>query len=265
MATDNRLVTLTPDPSANRAGGNSGSYYSITAGLVDNATYGPISSGGWQVVDRPKQIAATQWFDRAPYKLEMNIILDGSIIDYSSLGSSTSSNPVTPITGAPSGITGSSTTPISDVEQACSQISSWMDPVPTLYEPPFLSVSGPIPGTEKSWILYELEFGEAIRDVQSGKRIQQQIKVILYEYNSPLVTVTTASNYSPAGIAIKKTQSSGANAFTYYTVIKGDTLAKIAAKHKKGSSYIALIKSLNKIRDNSALSSYVGKKIKLPS
>ena len=53
MATDNRLVTLTPDPSANRAGGNSGSYYSITAGLVDNATYGPISSGGWQVVDRP--------------------------------------------------------------------------------------------------------------------------------------------------------------------------------------------------------------------
>ena len=48
-------------------------YSPITVGLIEDSTYGPVSgSGGWQVIDRPKTFAATQWYDRAPFQLEFD-------------------------------------------------------------------------------------------------------------------------------------------------------------------------------------------------
>ena len=283
MATvTNRLVTLEPDTYANTANGVTGSrsagtgFYNITMGLVDNALYGPITSGGWQVVDRPKQVSATQWMDRAPYKLEFTGILDSSVT-------------------AP---TGSSST----VETDCAQLELWMEPLKGLLEPPSIKVDGPLPGTSRTWVLFAIEFQDAIRDFTTGLRIQQQVKITLYEYNPPLATATHISNYSPAdawtqnnlaGVNSSKnptpnlkgtplsfavntgatnTSTAGVNtsyapnltkpSYKLYVVKNGDTLDSIVGK--MGADYGNQILAVNGIRDPAVFQYMLGETIILP-
>ena len=85
-----------------------------------------------------------------------------------------------------------------------------------------------------------------------------------------LTTPVTAATTSSASNTIPSTPStngtvSGAGV-KLYTIKKGDTLQMIASRQKKNNStYIAAIKRLNGIRDDSALAQMVGKVIKLPA
>lgn len=228
------LITLTPNISV---------YNPVTMSLIDQSTYGPISSGGWQVVDRPKTVAATQWSDRSPFQLVMTCMLDHTA------------------TGNTNEIF---------VEQDCAQLESWMDAAPnsTTYEPTTFSIVGPVPGSTSSiiprtWLLFALEFDDAIRDFSTGYRTQQQIKLTCYEYNSPLANAVNSINYSAAAV-FNKTQNATVRGTSLYVIKEGDTLSGIADANNSGVSYVNQIKTLNNIRDEATLKYMVGQTIILP-
>ena len=233
------FITITP------AGSYSGlaSYRPVVVKLMGHATYAPMGSGGWQVVDRPKSTAATQWFDRAPFQLSFEGILDGE----------------------------SHTQPESQnfVDNSCVQIESWLKAVPGLTQPPVFNISGPVPGTEKYWVLFNVEFTDAIRDIVSGSRVTQNVRITLYEYVPPLGRGYTMFGLTPSSEFVSNNTNSSTVVQTSktYTVKKGDTLQKIANANRKKLTvyaYVAAIKNLNKIRDNAQLTTLVGKKIKIP-
>lgn len=282
------FITITPAGAYKNA-----NYTPVIVKLFEHASYGPSGSGGWQVVDRPKSTAATQWFDRSPFQLVFEGILDGESIARGSgqAGFSTYINrssdpnqaygwtwraPGAIAADYPGGLQGtnlSSTDSFSSVDNDCKQIESWLDAVPGYNQPPVFKVSGPVPGTEKYWVVFGVEFMDAIRNNSTGNRIQQHVKFTLYEYIPPL-----ASGYSMFGLTptAEFNQNNNATGGTTtppkatsvaYAVKKGDTLVKIANAHrKKGTTaqWVAQIKVMNKIRDDAALAKLIGKKIKLP-
>jgi hypothetical protein len=262
LSTSSRLITLSPDTYGNVATGKIANpqtgvgYFNITAGLIDHTSYGPISSGGWQVVDRPKQTSATQWFDRAPYKLDLEIILDKSVTNASSdVPSNIASNTHPRVSGG-------EISSLQSVEADCSQLELWLEPIPSILEPPTLKIDGPVPGTERTWFIYALDFTEAIRDFSSGLRVQQRVKITLYEYTSALATSTHTAAYSPAKAWTQNTIGSGVKIASLYTIKTGDTIQSIAGT--SGNNYAQSILEANGLRDPSLLSHMVGEVIVLP-
>jgi hypothetical protein len=262
LATSSRLITLSPDTYGNVATGKIANpqtgvgYFNVTAGLIDHTSYGPISSGGWQVVDRPKQTSATQWFDRAPYKLDLEIILDKSVTStISTVASNIASNTHPRVNGG-------EISSLQSVETDCSQLELWLEPIPSILEPPTLKIDGPVPGTERTWLIYALDFTEAIRDFSSGLRVQQRVKITLYEYTSALATATHTATYSPAKAWTQNTIGSGVKISSLYTIKNGDTIQSIAGK--QGSNYAQSILEANGLRDPALLSHMVGEVIVLP-
>lgn len=234
MANPSALVTLTPISSTNGAPTGSG----ITFGLLGDADYTPASGGqgGWQIIDRPRQVAATQWYDRSPMSLKMDLMISSEIIY---------------------GIGGQS------IELICLIVDGWQDKLPGTNQPPIFAVAGPIPGIQHQWCLYTPDFTDAIRDSQAGFRIQQKVTITLYEYNSPLQTQT--NNPSPAAQAtyIQNQQNSGAGGYMLYTVVAGDTLETIAANLLSNFAEWTEIAALNNLRDPNNL--YPGQVLAIPN
>lgn len=194
--------------------------------LLGDAGYKPASggtTGGWQIVDRPRLVAATQWFDRAPWELDLPLLLDG----------------------------GQGLTPRS-VERDCALLESWTEPSPGQQQPPVLQVSGlSVPGTHRPWVLNVVEFQGAIRDAISGRRTQQAVQLTLWEYSS----TTSGSPLSPLTPAQLAQQALGASTASNipsrrtYIVRQRDTLTSIAAVQMGDSTLWPLIAQANAIRD----------------
>lgn len=223
-----RVVTITPASPAGLSG--------VTFSLVGDATYQPASSGsgGWQTVDRPRNVAAMQWYDRSPKSLDLKMIVSSRTI-YGYEGGS--------------------------IEPQCNLIETWADKVPGTQIPPILNITGPVPGIQYVYCLYNYVFNEAIRDPQAGFRIQQNVELTLYEYNAPLQGILA----SPApAIAWIETAIGQDNQSSYllYTVVSGDTLASIAARFLGNQSEWPEIASLNGLRDPNNVQP--GQTIKLP-
>jgi hypothetical protein len=186
MANINTLVTLTPI-----TGPTTGSYAPVVMSLIDHGNLSPSSSsGGWQVVDRPKSAAATQWFDRSPWQLKFEAYLDKSITTITPVGTSVKEKGISyfdgaaPIVGAQGAQSAVDTGVIGEsIEDYCSQLESWLNPVSGTYQPPIIKVDAkPLPGKSiKYWILYGLDFGESIRNTVGGERVQQKVSITLYE------------------------------------------------------------------------------------
>ncbi len=244
VASPSALLTLTPSsPNA-----PAGTYRPVILGIAGDPPMVPVNgSGGWQVVDRPKQVAATQWYDRPPWQITITAYIDPSV-------------------------TGVSTTPDNDV----AQLMSWTD-APTVtskvIQPPTLTLKGPIRAATKfTWVMYNLEFDEGIRDFQSGALVSQKCIITLYEYNPPFPS--TDVKKSPAGTAQKK---SSAGATKKYVIKAGDTLASIATLQMKGSSLSIAARegaivalnagdsTLNFRSPHQVLNILQGKTIKIPS
>jgi hypothetical protein len=183
------------------------------------------SSGGIQIVDRPRLVAAIQWIDRSPWELDLPLRLD-SEVTYGQPGQ--------------------------NMEVWCNQLVSWMDKSVTTQQPPVLSITGPIPGIEYNWMVYNMDFTTAIRDPVAGFRVQQDVKLTLYEYNAPLQQ--TLNSPSPALAALTQLNNSeGANSYYQYTVRSGDTLSSIAASVLGNYALWTVLGSLNNIRDPNSI------------
>ena len=231
------VLTIKPINTANTE------YFPVRFGLVENAKYGPIGQGGWQIVDRPKMVAATQWFDRSPYSLDFQGVLDNSIT-------------------LPGGI-------MSSVEDDCVQIESWADKIDNELQPPILSISGPVPGQQRLWVMHRFDFLDAIRDPQAGFRIQQIVNLTLYEYSPATGNALSEYSFSPAQTAanaVNNTTYTGTQQFLLYTIKDGDTLDSIcSAWYGKSTDSLKYdIKTFNGIRDEASMLLMSGQVIKLP-
>ena len=219
-------------------------YKPVAIGIAGVVPFNQVTgSGGWQIVNRPRRVSATQWYDRSPFQMVIPGILDNSV-------------------------TNSATSPAEDI----AQIVSWMDAPDvsaTIIEPPTITVRGPVLGTELTWVVYSINIKDALRDKSTGDIIQQLVDITLYEYNPPFPSLQRTS---PTQTASKLNKSSSTK---NYVVKAGDTLAKIATQQMKGVSLSTAESkiidanrndpSLNMRSPNQILTSLVGKTIKIPS
>lgn len=180
------MIPLSPNPA----------YSTVVAALIGDSTYSQVQgSGGWQVVDRPKSHAATQWYDRSPFQISMDLLIDDAFL------------------GQGEGAT----------ETMCQQLESWLelDPLnPGNYQPTTFIMTGPLPGLvtkagAREWFLFNLSFTEAVRK-SANTRIQQKLSVVCYEYSTPIPggnSYATAATASPASAAAKFLTTSGGTAY----------------------------------------------------
>ena len=183
-----QLTVLTPHPLSG------GSYRSISVMSMGVTEMAQVSgSGGVQVIGRPRQVAATQWYDRSPFQLTLNFIMDTSI---------------------------TSSTPINDMDE----MQSWLDAAKTsgtIIQPPYLTITGPTPGTGRRWILSTLTEKSRLY-TPAGGQLQVTGVAVLYEFNPPYPYAST----SPAKNQQKTTSHKTTKT---WTIKPGDTILKIAA------------------------------------
>lgn len=205
--------------------------------LAGDATLSPASSGasgGWQVVDRPKQPAFIQWFDSPPLQIAFSFIIDGH--------------------RGPNNVV--------SVEAGCLNIETLLYPPPGRLQPPVVKLSGPIPplAAYKSWVLYNYKEGAAIR-TGDGYRTQQEFALTFYEFTPPVQS--DLIHLSPSESArIALSSSATLSAKQTYIVRSGDTLQRIAAQVLGNYKLAPNIAALNGIRDPSAIR--VGQTLVLP-
>ncbi len=222
-------VTLTPVVPNNLPG--------LTFALRGDATYAPATggTGGWQIVDRPRLVAATQWYDRSPMQLTLPLLIDSTVI-YG--------------------------TPNQSVEQQCMTVDSWQQRAVGADMPPIFSISGPVAGIQRLWCLYQLSMDKAIRDPDAGFRVQQSVDLTMYEYNSPWQGVLGTPSPAEQYVIGLTSNDLGAQSFLLYTVVAGDTLSSIAAAWLGNWEDWTEIATLNNIRD--PLNILPGQALKLP-
>lgn len=206
----------------------------ITFGLLGDADLTRSGGGGWQVVDRPRRKATTQWLDSSPFTMTMDLILDG--IDGHRVGSPRS------------------------VDADCGVVEAWEAPATATIQPPVVKVTGPVPHTDLQWVVRSLDWKAAIRHPKNGHRIQQTVSITLLEYVPTTIVIT---GRSPARAAQQRQSTSSKPSGRKYTVRRGDTLSGIAARVLGDHRRWTEIATLNKIRDPNKIR--VGQVLALPS
>lgn len=249
------LVYITPQNGAILGG-------TIPFALLGDATMEPAMGGvgGWQLIDRPRLKAATQWYDGTVWELTLPLRLDVEVYYGTYLYP-----PNTPGYESRAGT-------VLDVERQCLEVESWSDgAVPGTLQAPVLQVTGPVPGTARRWVVYQASFKNAIRDAITTNRIAQELTLRLYEYVSaqPSLDTVPSPSFSPAAAANQQQRMNAINnalsggATTNYTVKEGDTLGLIAANLMGAYQLWPTLAYLNNIRDPSSI--YPGQVIQIPS
>lgn len=216
----------------------------ITFQLLGDATYTRSgTAGGWQVVDRPRRQATTEFLDYGPYVLTLPLLLDGT-------------SPFNPYGDG-----------WQSVEQAIATVEAWQIPVGV--EPPKVVVGSPaVAHTDLTWIVQDIAWDTAIRDPDTGERVQQKLTMTLWEYAPPNIQTSTVSTPGPAAAAQAR-QTANASPTTpvasgrTYTVKAGDTLGAIAVRFYGAYSKYLEIATLNGIRDPNFIT--VGQVLRLPA
>lgn len=180
-----------------------GSYRKITVMSTGEAEMAQVSgSGGVQVIERPRRVAATQWFDRSPFMLTLNFVSDTSI---------------------------TSRTPISDVEE----MRRWLEAPTTsgsIIQPPYLTLTGPTPGTNRRWMLYSLVEKTRLYTPRGGE-LQVTGTAVLYEFQPPYPYRATSPTKHHREISTEKSHKR-------YVIRATDTILKIAASQMGKASAV---------------------------
>jgi len=130
-------------------------------------------------------------------------------------------------------------------------------------EPPILSLSGPVYGigSEDRWRVKQISPGEPRRRVSDGRVCQVQYEVTLTQFLYTAV-VSIVSPAAAAAATITATGGTPAAAGRTVTVVKGDTLSRIAQRELGSAGRWQQIATLNGIRDPNSIR--VGQQLKLP-
>lgn len=209
--------------------------------------------GGWQNKQRPRKTAMTTWDGQDPISMAVPIIIDEFF-------------------------TGNS------VEGQCNTILGWLRNPTGPGQPPVLKLSGPVPLTDRLWVLNDIAWTSEERRESDGQRTRVLLTLTFLEYvpGEYLVSVKTtpaaaavirsvssstavaatpvASTVSPTGSA--PAPSTPPSTWTY-TVRSGDTLASIAQKQLLDATKWGVIADMNGIRDPRSIK--VGQVLKMPA
>jgi hypothetical protein len=181
-----------------------GTYTPVTVMVMGDAEMDQVSgSGGLQVIDRPRMVAATQWYDRSPFQLTLNFISDAA--------------------------TGISQTPIDDMEQ----MQTWLEAATTsgtIIQPPYLTITGPTPGTARRWKFSTLTEKSRLY-TPAGDQLQVTGVAVLYEFTPPYPYASTSPAKTAQNTSTTKTHKT-------YTIKAGDTILKIAASQMGKASTV---------------------------
>lgn len=136
--------------------------------------------GEWGVTPVPRDVGITEWKGRRNYKASLDLLYDGwqrhPMIP--ALPAAFTSRPALPVgvKYAPGPLWVEQW--IADLEELA--LAAKGDPAPHS-----VRIYGAVPHPEVRWVIENLEFGDAIRDKWTGRRMRQQVTVKLLEYNQP--------------------------------------------------------------------------------
>lgn len=197
----------------------------LTALLGPGGAHLTAGYGKWEEVAVPRGIPFTQWNGRSLWTMDVDLLLDGwaagrsvehDIVQLEYMALRPGKQPM----GQP------------------------------LVTPPPIRLTGPVPHPEFTWVIGSIEYGDALRDFNSGARLRQGIVLHLLEY----VEETTVSALPPPPPPPRK-----------HKVVKGDNLKKLATRFLGKSSRWPAIVKLNKgMRGWQLGSKWVGKTILIP-
>lgn len=149
--------------------------------------------GGWTTTDRWGRKAITSWQGEQPYKLEI------------------------------SGLFVARFQGVNDVEAFCDEIEMWYAARGDFNAPRHVRVVGASPGTDKEWVITDLQWKPSVR-LADGKRRIAPFDLVLMEFVDP-----------DSVIRPTKRAADASNRKRLYVVKPGDTLTSIA-KNKLGDA-----------------------------
>lgn len=193
--------------------------------------------GGWVDVPRPRRLALTQWDGRSPFEMAVQLVLDAHADDGS-------------------------------VEAQCSALERMALPPRSLAEPPVITITGPVPHDDLTWVVLGLDWGSAMRN-EDGNRSRQEVTVTLKRYvaDDRLQLRPAAERAREKGLGGGGGTNSPAAKTPgkrTYVVKAGDTLSEIAARKDiyGNASMWPKIAQANGIRDPRNLR--VGQVLRIP-
>lgn len=186
--------------------------------------------GGWVEIARPKRIALVDWTGISPIRLAFGMMLDAW-----------GDGPRT-------------------VEQECLNLERMSRPGPQNQKPPTVKiVEGELPHMDKTFVIEVLDWGDCIRQRETGKRVRQVVSLTLLSISDSVAS----SKKSPANAARSAAAGRGGQAHpTSIRVKAGQTLSEIAAANYGDASKWKDIATANGIRDPKNLK--VNQVLKLP-
>lgn len=201
--------------------------------------------GGWQITDRPRRRASTEWVDAAPLTMTLPLLLTAPQSANLPFAHHTAPGP--------------------SVEAQIGTVESWELAAPGGIQPPVLTVRGPVPHTDLRWVVKALTWDTAsvIRG-SGGQRTYQELSLTLLEYVPATVSFSPVSPAKAAAQrqAVASSHGVGPSGRTYI-VRSGDTLSGIAARHLGDYRKYTQIAALNHIRDPNMIR--VGQRLVLPA
>jgi hypothetical protein len=208
---------------------------SVTA-LLGDGTAAPTADGGWAVVARPRQLGYTDWQGTTPVSMDIPIMFDGFRAN-------------------------------SSVEGLVARLfQMMMQRVGTRNEPVVVAITGvPLPFHGYRWVINGISPGDEVRRNTDGYRIRAAMTVTVQQYVSGDVLIhrkPSPAKKHKGGSSGKRTKPSHSHT-KIYTVRRGDTLSKIAARELGSSSKWHEIAKLNHLRDPDVIK--IGQKLKIPA
>lgn len=185
--------------------------------------------GGWVEVARPRRISFVDWQGTSPIRLSFGLMLDAW-----------GDGPLT-------------------VEQDCLDLERMARAGPQNQRPPTVRITeGELPHMGVDWVIDSLDWGDTIRQRDTGKRVRQVVSLTLVAVSDPYASAKSPAAANRAAAAGRGGQSHPLR----YTVKKGDTLSSIAASQYSDATKWHAIATANNIRDPKSLK--VGQVLKLP-
>ena len=146
--------------------------------------------GQWEVTAVPREVGITQFTGRQNYEATLDLLYDGWI-----------QRPLPPLLpnsfiGVPGLPTGVQWSPPNANPAGAAGGGLWIEGMIKDLEslanrqrgdstPHTIRIYGGVPHPEIRWAINGLEWGDCIRDVQTGRRMRQQVTVSLLEYQQP--------------------------------------------------------------------------------
>lgn len=197
---------------------------------------------GWNVVERPKDIGTVEWAGRLPMAIEIPFFLNYYYDPWQT-----------------------------DPGERCEAMISNLETLCGIgghSQPPICRVNGNsvIPHDEATsgvgthwWVIEQVnwEREQEVRSRASGNRMQAGGTILIRQYIDDKDILHKFAMDAAGKKKKRKTKSS------HYTVKKGDTLSKIAARFYRDASKWKVIADANHIRDHRKI--YVGQKLRIPA